>query len=223
MDYRHEWKHEINEADLRTLRMRLQAIMKSDPHAKDGKYMIRSLYFDTWADRALWEKLNGVSVREKFRIRCYNGDTGFIHLEKKSKWNNLGNKQTAGLTAEEAQAIVDGRLDWMKEHPHGLVRELYAKMRTEELCPRTIVDYTREPFVYGPGNTRVTLDYNIRTGLGSTDFLNPDCIMIPAGGAPIILEVKWDTFLPDIIRDAIQLPGRRAGAFSKYVQCRIYS
>ena len=140
MDYRHEWKHEINEADLRTLRMRLQAIMKSDPHAKDGKYMIRSLYFDTWADRALREKLNGVSVREKFRIRCYNGDTGFIHLEKKSKWNNLGNKQTAGLTAEEAQAIVDGRLDWMKEHPHGLVRELYAKMRTEELRPRTIVD-----------------------------------------------------------------------------------
>ena len=222
MDYRHEWKHEINEADLRTLRMRLQAIMKSDPHAKDGKYMIRSLYFDTWADRALREKLNGVSVREKFRIRCYNGDTGFIHLEKKSKWNNLGNKQTAGLTAEEAQAIVDGRLDWMKEHPHGLVRELYAKMRTEELRPRTIVDYTREPFVYGPGNTRVTLDYNIRTGLGCTDFLNPDCIMIPAGGAPIILEVKWDTVLPDIIRDAIQLPGRRAGAFSKYAQCRIY-
>lgn len=222
MDYRHEWKHEINDADLRTLRMRLQAIMKSDPHAKDGKYMIRSLYFDTWADRALREKLNGVSVREKFRIRCYNGDTGFIHLEKKSKWNNLGNKQTAGLTAEEAQAIVDGRLDWMKEHPHGLVRELYAKMRTEELRPRTIVDYTREPFVYGPGNTRVTLDYNIRTGLGCTDFLNPDCIMIPAGGAPIILEVKWDTFLPDIIRDAIQLPGRRAGAFSKYAQCRIY-
>lgn len=222
MDYRHEWKHEINEADLRALRMRLQAIMKSDPHAKDGKYMIRSLYFDTWADRALREKLNGVSVREKFRIRCYNGDTGFIHLEKKSKWNNLGNKQTAGLTAEEAQAIVDGRLDWMKEHPHGLVRELYAKMRTEELRPRTIVDYTREPFVYGPGNTRVTLDYNIRTGLGCTDFLNPDCIMIPVGGAPIILEVKWNTFLPDIIRDAIQLPGRRAGAFSKYAQCRIY-
>ena len=110
----------------------------------------------------------------------------------------------------------------MKEHPHGLVRELYAKMRTEELRPRTIVDYTREPFVYGPGNTRVTLDYDIRTGLGCTDFLNPDCIMIPAGGAPIILEVKWDTFLPDIIRDAIQLPGRRAGAFSKYAQCRIY-
>lgn len=222
MDYRHEWKHEINGADLLTLRLRLRTVMKSDPHAIDGKYIIRSLYFDTWADTALREKLDGAAVREKFRIRYYNGDTRVIHLEKKSKWNNLGNKQSAALTAGEAQAIVDGRLDWMKEHPHGLVRELYAKMRTKELRPKTIVDYTREPFVYVPGNTRVTFDYNIRTGLGSTDFLNPDCIMIPAGDAPVILEVKWDAFLPDIIRDAIQLPGRQAGAFSKYAQCRIY-
>ncbi len=222
MDYRHEWKHEINKSDLLALRMRMKAIMKRDPHAVDGTYTVRSLYFDTWADTALREKLEGVSVREKFRIRYYNGDTGMIRLEKKSKWNSLGNKQSAVLTMEEAQAIAEGRLDWMREHPQGLIRELYVKMRTKGLCPRTIVDYTREPFVYAPGNTRVTFDYNIRTGLGCTDFLNPDCIMIPAGNAPVILEVKWDTFLPDIIRDAIQLPGRRGGAFSKYAQCRIY-
>ena len=222
MDYRHEWKHEINKSDLLALRMRMKAIMKRDPHAVDGTYTVRSLYFDTWADTALREKLEGVSVREKFRIRYYNGDTGMIRLEKKSKWNSLGNKQSAVLTMEEAQAIAEGRLDWMREHPQGLIRELYVKMRTKGLRPRTIVDYTREPFVYAPGNTRVTFDYNIRTGLGCTDFLNPDCIMIPAGDAPVILEVKWDTFLPDIIRDAIQLPGRRGGAFSKYAQCRIY-
>lgn len=222
MDYRHEWKHEINSADLLTLRLRFRAIMQSDPHAIDGKYVIRSLYFDTPADTALREKLEGVSVREKFRIRYYNGDTTEIHLEKKSKWNNLGNKQVAALSAREAQAIVDGNLDWMMGHPHGLVRELYAKTRTMGLRPKTIVDYTREPFVYAPGNTRVTFDYDIRTGLGCTDFLNAKCIMIPAGDAPIILEVKWGSFLPDIIRDAIQLPGRRAGAFSKYAQCRIY-
>ncbi len=222
MVYRHELKHEINNADLLTLRLRLQSIMQCDPHAIDGKYTIRSLYFDTPSDTALREKLDGVSIREKFRIRYYNGNIQDIHLEKKSKLNNLGNKQSAAITAKEAQAIVDGNLDWMKEHPHGLVRELYAKMQTTRLRPKTIVDYTREPFVYAPGNVRVTFDYNIRTGLSCTDFLNWSCITIPAGNAPIILEVKWDNFLPDIIRDAIQLPGRRAGAFSKYAQCRIY-
>lgn len=222
MDYRHEWKHEISGSDLLTLRLRLGAVMQSDPYAVEGKYQIRSLYFDTPADTALREKLDGVGVREKFRIRYYNGDTRVVHLEKKSKWNSLGNKQGAVLTAWEAQAVVDGSLDWMREHAHGLVRELYAKMRINGLRPKTIVDYVREPFVYAPGNTRVTFDYNIRTGLGRTDFLNPDCLMVPAGDAPVILEVKWDAFLPDIIRDAVQLPGRSAGAFSKYAQCRIY-
>lgn len=222
MDYRHEIKHEINMSDLLTLRMRLKAVMQTDPHAVDGKYIIRSLYFDTPTDKALREKLDGISIREKFRIRYYNNDTSVIHLEKKSKLNSLGNKQSANLTREEAQAIADGELDWMPSHPHGLVRELYAKMRTEELRPKTIVDYTREPFIYPAGNTRVTFDYNIRTGLNCTDFLNPDSITVAAGDAPIILEVKWDAFLPDIIRDAVQLAGRQAGAFSKYAQCRIY-
>ncbi len=222
MDYRHEWKHELNAADLVVLRQRLRAVMEPDPHAVDGKYRVRSLYFDTPSDRALREKVDGVDRREKFRLRYYDGDTSVIHLEKKSKLAGLGNKQTAPLTAAEAQAIVDGRLDWMPSHPQGLVRELYARMDTQLLRPRTIVDYLREPFVYAPGNVRVTLDYDIRTGLRCTDFLSPDCVTIPAGDAPIILEVKWDAFLPDLIRDAVGLPGRRVTAFSKYAQCRIY-
>ena len=222
MDYRHEWKHELNAADLVVLRQRLRAVMEPDPHAVDGRYRIRSLYFDTPSDRALREKVDGVDRREKFRLRYYDGDTSVIHLEKKSKLAGLGNKQTAPLTAAEAQAIVDGRLDWMPSHPQGLVRELYAKMDTQLLRPKTIVDYLREPFVYAPGNVRVTLDYDIRTGLRCTDFLSPDCVTVPAGDAPIILEVKWDAFLPDLIRDAVRLPGRRVTAFSKYAQCRIY-
>lgn len=222
MDYRHEWKHEINQADLLALRQRLRAVARPDPHAADGTYKIRSLYFDNAADKALREKLDGVSRREKFRIRYYNGDTSVIHLEKKSKLGGLGKKQSADLTTAQAQAIADGHLDWMPDSPDELVWELYAKMRMQGLRPKIIVDYTREPFVFGPGNVRVTLDYNIRTGFCCQDFLNPACITIPAGDAPIILEVKWDNFLPDIIRDVVQLPGRRVTAFSKYAQCRIY-
>lgn len=222
MDYRHEWKHEISRADLLALRQRLRAVASPDPHAVDGQYKIRSLYFDNAADKALREKLDGVSRREKFRVRYYNGDTSVIRLEKKSKLGGLGNKQSAGLTAAQAQAIADGRLDWMPDSEEELIRELYVKMRCQGLRPRIIVDYIREPFVFGPGNVRVTLDYDIRAGLRCSDFLDPDCPTIPAGDAPMILEVKWDHFLPDVIRDAVQLPGRRVTAFSKYAQCRIY-
>lgn len=213
--------HKINTFSSR-IHQRLRAVARIDEHAKDGKYFIRSLYFDNLSDKALREKLDGVNQREKFRIRYYDNDPSLIHLEKKSKMNGLGNKQSANLTAEEAQKIVDGDLEWMIDSGRSLVQELYSKMMSQGLRPMTIVDYTREPFVYAPGNVRVTLDYNIRTGLKCTDFLNTDCVTVPAGDAAIILEVKWDEFLPDIIRDAVQLEGRRSAAFSKYAACRIY-
>lgn len=222
MDFRHEWKHEINAADILLLRQRLRAVMKIDEHAAAGTYEVRSLYFDNAADKVLLEKVNGVKYREKFRIRYYNGDTSRIQLEKKSKWNGLGSKRSAILSREEAQALTDGNWDWMMDSGQELVRELYTKIMSQGLRAKTIVDYTREPFVYGPGNVRVTLDYNIRTGLNCTDFLNPACITIPAGEQIAVLEVKWDAFLPDIIKDAVQLKGRRTAAFSKYQVCRMY-
>ncbi len=212
----------MNTCDLLILRQRLRAVMESDPHAVDGKYQIRSLYFDNLDDKALREKIDGVNMREKFRIRLYNCDSSVIHLEKKSKRNGLGTKYSANLTAEEAQKIVDGDIDWMLDSGRPLVQELYCKMRYQGLRPKTIVDYTREPFIYRPGNVRVTLDYDIRTGLHCTDFLNPEAVTIPAGDTYLLVEVKWDEFLPSIIRDAVSVPDRRVGSFSKYAQCRVY-
>ncbi len=220
--YRHEWKHEITYLDLLVIRQRMKAVARPDPHATDGKYFIRSLYFDNASDKALREKIDGVDMREKFRIRYYDLDTSIIHLEKKGKRNGLGTKYKAPLSAKEAQKIVDGDIDWMMRSEHGLINELYLKMYYQGMRPKTIVDYTREPFIFDAGNVRVTLDYDIRTGLDSIDFLNPDTPTVPAGDAPIILEVKWDEYLPSIIRDCVQMKGRHVSAFSKYAQCRVY-
>ena len=235
--YRHEIKHEITRSDLIAISQGLRAVAQTDPHVKDGRYLIRSLYFDNIYDKALREKIDGVNMREKFRIRYYNNDPSVIHLEKKSKVNGLGTKYSCSLTAAEAQRIAEGDIDWIAgtmtgEDRRPLLEELYCKMRYQGLRPQTIVDYTREPFIYKPGNVRVTFDYDIRTGLRCTDFLDPDCVMIPAvqprtgdgssGGTGIILEVKWDAYLPDIIREVVQIHGRREGAFSKYAACRTY-
>ena len=222
MNFRHEWKHEINWSDLVALRQRLQAVTQPDVHAIDGKYFIRSLYFDDPMDTALLEKLDGINRREKFRIRYYNFNTDLIRLEKKSKWNGLCSKTQADLSVQETQSLVDGNWEWMANDSRPLLQELYVKMRNHGLQPKTIVDYTREAFFFPAGNTRITLDYDIRTGLSCTDFLNPDCTTIPVGNTPAILEVKWDEFLPSIIRDAVQLPGRHTASFSKYAACRTY-
>jgi len=222
MNLRHEWKHEISPADLTVLRQRLRAAARPDGHGRDGVYQIRSLYFDTPEDRVLREKLDGLDRREKFRIRCYDGNYSCIRLEKKSKINGLCGKESAPLTAGEVRGLLAGERAWMTGSGRNLVWELYSKMTAQRLGPKTIVDYTREAYVYGPGNIRVTMDYDIRTGLGSTDFLDHGSVTIPVPGSPIILEVKWDAFLPDTIRAAVALEGRRTAPYSKYAACRAY-
>ena len=222
MQFRHEVKHEISCLDMLILRPRLQAAMKSDSHAVNGRYQIRSLYFDSFDDKALREKLAGVNIREKYRIRLYNNDPATIRLERKFKHGGLGYKQSAALTPRQAQAIADGQVDWMQESANEVIRGFFSRIRSQGLRPKVIVDYIREPFIFAPGNARVTLDYNIRTGMRCIDFLNPSCITIPISYPPCILEVKWDCFLPDAVRDAVQLGNRRNSAFSKYAACRMY-
>lgn len=223
MKFRNEWKHEINALDMLILRQRLTAVMKSEPHGINGKYNVRSLYFDDIYDTALKEKINGVNMREKFRIRYYDGDTSFIRLEKKSKINGLCNKLLESISIEETKKILAGDISFMQTDNWPLVRELYLKMKNKGIKPKTIVDYKREAFTFPAGNVRVTMDYDIRTGMSCTDFLNPDCITVPAGSPNIILEIKWDEYLPDIVKDAVGLESRRSSAFSKYALCRIYS
>lgn len=219
MRYRNEWKHQITPAQMLILRRRLSVVARPDAHGENGKYLVRSLYFDTAGDQALREKIDGVNQREKFRIRLYDHDQSVIHLEKKSKQNGLCLKEKTPLTAAQAALLAAGT-PCPSDDP--LLQQLYCKMTLKGLRPRTLVDYTREAFVYGPGNVRITLDYGIRTALRCTDLLNPHCPTVPIPEDPIILEVKWDEFLPDILRDALQLENVRVGAFSKYAACRKY-
>lgn len=222
MKLRHEYKHEITEHDFLVLKSKLGCVLKPDGNGVNGNYKIRSLYFDNIYDTALREKIDGVNRREKFRIRSYDGDNSFIRLEKKSKINGLCNKVSARITDQEVAQIIDGDLDFMKRHEAPLIQELYIKMKDQGLKPKTIVDYTRQAYTYPAGNVRITLDYDIRTGLSSTEFLNPTCTTIPAGDKVIILEVKWDEYMPDFVKAILQLDNRRAAAFSKYGACRTY-
>ena len=85
MKFRHEWKHEINQSDLFSLRSRLQAVMMMDSHTINGRYEIRSLYFDNLQDKALLEKINGVNVREKYtsltQVDSYGNDRYSFKIE----------------------------------------------------------------------------------------------------------------------------------------------
>ena len=231
--YRHELKYKISYPDYLAMRSRLRPVMKADPHASaEGRYLVRSVYFDNLNDKALREKIDGVAKREKFRIRYYNDDLSYIVLEKKMKIGSRCLKYSAPITEEECRKILNGGrisvtsgdLAFMKEHPQELVRELYAKMTYQQLRPRVLVSYTREPFIYPAGNVRVTFDSDIRTSLFRREFLTGEAAGISATDEPqdIYLEVKFDAFLPEVVQDLIQVKGIRQHAFSKYSASRRY-
>lgn len=221
LKFRHEHKHSVNGADIMELRTRLCAVMKRDDHCDDdGKYIVKSLYFDNYLDKALREKVDGVRNREKFRIRYYGDDTSFIRLEKKSKINGLCLKQSAPLTAEECDKIIRGDTGFLINSGNPLKQEFYAKIHYQLLRPKEIVCYERESFTYPAGNVRVTIDSHISGSSNVREFLNPN-LAYSTLISDSVLEVKWDEFLPEIIKNCVQLKSRRSSAFSKYAAARI--
>ena len=218
---RHELKHQISLQEDLVLAGRLRRLFHHDAHAgTDGTYRITSLYFDTPYDAALREKLDGVDRREKFRLRYYGERPDFLKLEKKWKVNGLCGKRSARLTLEEAERLLSGEDAFLLERGEPLLSELYHKLHGTLLRPRTVVCYDREAFLYAPGNVRVTLDRNLRTCRDSAGFLSPGSFPLKPLDALTALEVKYDAFLPDLVRLAVQTPDRRAGACSKYALCR---
>ena len=221
--YRHELKYSISFSDYLAVKSRIKTVMRRDPHTgNDGKYLIQSVYFDNYRDKALREKKDGLQRREKFRIRYYNSDMSFITLEKKIKQNNLCIKYGEKISREDFEMIIKGEQLHVDINEKPLVKELIIKMTTELLRPRVLVSYTREPYIYPAGNVRVTFDSDIRSSLYGKDFINDPFAGINAceDTREIIMEVKYDEFLPEIIALLIQSGNVRQQSFSKYGICR---
>ncbi|UQZ83916.1 VTC domain protein [Paenibacillus konkukensis] len=222
LKFRHELKYYVNYHQYNVLRLRFRHLLKQDKHSGEtGEYHIRSLYFDDIDNKALHEKLGGVRDREKYRIRIYNFSDKIIHMEKKIKFNDYISKLKEPLTREMADAIVAGRYEPLNIPEKPLLHEVYREMKQKLLRPKVIVDYVREAYVAESGNVRLTFDKQLKTGLHSVDLFNPELATVNAFDQPIIVfEVKYDEYLPEYIRTAIQNEGLIRQSNSKYVICR---
>ena len=216
--YRHEYKYLISRADAELLKLRLPHIMERDPHAGEtGQYTIRSLYFDDFCHSAYDEKVSGVSDRMKYRIRYYNYDPSHLKLECKEKHGSLTRKRAKTVTAEQAAAL---QANTPIEGAEGLVLELQQKLRWEGLRPKVLVDYDRTPFVCADGNTRITLDENLRTIPYNGDLFAPAATAVPVMEPDqVILEVKFDDFLPGHLAAALADIPKAPMAISKFAMC----
>lgn len=217
--YRHELKFFISKPDWALLQTRLLGVIPRDLNAgENGEYWIRSLYFDDYWNSAYEEKEMGVLLRRKYRIRVYNCSDKRILLERKSKFNQYILKESAPLTRMETEALLGGDYDFLKRSGHNLKREFYFECTSRLMRPRVVVDYDREPFVMESGDVRITFDKHVRAGFGMFDIFDSSLPTMEVLAADqMIMEVKYTTFLPALVRRLLPPRSSIMTAASKYV------
>jgi len=224
LSLRHELKYYIDPLQYRILRSRLSALLSKDPHAgPDGRYHIRSLYFDDFKNTAFFEKQVGVARRKKYRMRIYDHSDAVIKLEKKIKLDQYIGKESTGLSREDADRVLSGDVAFLASSENRLLRAFYIESRRNLLRPNVIVDYYREAYIHPMGNVRITFDIGLHTGLDCLALFDKDIFIMGAIEEPgVILEVKYDNFFPQAIRGLFPSTIRPRVSIGKYVICKKY-
>ena len=222
---RHELKFFISPIQYQVLSRTLKATLSPDPNGdENNQYHIRSLYFDTAYDSALYDKINGTANRDKYRIRIYNFSDQMIRLECKSKFRDLISKRSVRITRDLAEQLISADPTGLESTASGLVSDTFREMRTNLLHPVVIVDYLREAYLHPAEEVRITFDMQLRSGLNSVDMFNPYLPTVPPfDHDEIILEVKYNQVLPPYIANLLTYAlrdGACRSAISKYVYCR---
>ena len=156
--FRHEWKYLINRAEKQLTDLRLRECMQLDPHAGEGGYMIRSLYFDDYWNSAMEEKDAGVLMRKKYRIRIYNCSDKSIKLERKEKIRQLHIQRSCAADTAGSRMDPGWKYEFLLRSSYRLCREFYIECVCNMMHPRVIVDYEREPWIMDTGTVRLTMD-----------------------------------------------------------------
>lgn len=220
--YRHEFKFLCSDLQLAVIENNIKSLTSLDKHAANkGFYLIRSIYFDDCFLSCYHDVEDGNDPRQKFRIRTYNNDTSFIHLELKKKKSGKTRKESCTITKEQCDSLIVGRPAVAAASSPPVLHKLCALMRTSLLNPTVIVEYERTPFVYQNGNVRVTFDRKLVSSSDTNGFYRENIKrrpVLPAGQN--ILEVKYDEYLPDYLKSCLQIDNLQQISFSKYYLCR---
>ncbi|MBN2981727.1 MULTISPECIES: polyphosphate polymerase domain-containing protein [Cohnella] len=219
---RHELKFYIHHHEYVGLRKRVGALLTLDRNSVDESgYHIRSLYFDNSHESSLYDKLNGIFARKKYRIRIYNKSDRTIKLERKSKYNDYVAKESAALTREQVDRLMTGDYAFLLDGGSELMRDFYYDLKNGAMQPAVVVDYVREAYLYPTGDVRITFDKQLSASVQSFDIFDRELVGVETVEGPrTILEVKYDAFLPNVVRDLLQLSSHNRSSISKYCICK---
>lgn len=221
---RREIKYQLSHAEYLVIKNRLSLLLDYDRHAGEKGYFVRTIYFDDIKETAYQEKVAGVFDRRKYRIRAYNNDPSYINLECKEKYNRWVLKNVARIDENTCEALLNGDASVLEHRDEDVLKAFYSAAKEAGLTSRITVDYHREAFVYPASNLRVTFDKNLRAGgLAGFSIVAPkdkEELSIPVYlNNSVIMEIKFDDFMPEIIRSVIPHETGKPLSISKYRMC----
>lgn len=210
-----EEKYDLSILSAAILKSKLEATLQPDKNNKEDGYTIKSLYFDTINFDDYKDKRDGIENRRKIRLRYYDNDYDFIKLERKYKEGNYQFKQSLLITKDEAIKMMNCDYKFLLEKNSKFASELYAIMTKEHYVPRIVIEYKRNAFIVDSNDIRITLDSNISYSAFTNDFFDPNIAMVPIG-LETVLEVKYNNFLYDYVKDIINFSDKLKISISKY-------
>ena len=216
---RHEEKYMIDYRQYVLLRERALQLLTPDAHGDNGSYAITSLYYDDFLDHALDEKLDGLAVHTKFRIRTYDFSDSFVKLERKDKHGILTKKHTAPISRDQIANLngVHTLLDTFS----GKALDLAAQMQAQDLRPVVAVRYRRDAFFFEGSDLRLTFDRELEA-IGPDPealFSESVCGLPVLDGGNVIMEIKYGSHIPAFVRKFTDIPCKQISV-SKYALCR---
>lgn len=214
---RSEIKYAITLDECYRMKDKLSQLLIPDAHNGGNGYLIRSLYFDTMDDTDLVEKLDGTELRRKVRLRCYDPVRGGAKLEVKQKQGNLQLKRSLSLNRSDAQAVARGEYGVLLGQSEPFALECYGLIQTRFYRPKVIIEYRRTAFIARENDIRITFDCDVNATGACLDLFAPSLNWRPVlGPFNVVMEVKYNGFLPSYIKDIIRMANVSPISIGKY-------
>lgn len=219
--YRQEKKYWMNLVNMGLLSGQLDRVMLQDAHNGARGYIIRSLYFDTLEDGDYREKLEGVELRRKMRLRIYDPGDSFAMLEMKQKEGSYQKKRSLRVERRDAQELAAGVYDSLLRYPDPFATECYGLLHRKCYRPKTVVAYRRKAYIARENKIRITFDHDIRASEACLDLFSPELNLYPVMDPfHVVLEVKYNGFLLSYIKNLLNGVDRSELSVSKYCLAR---
>lgn len=218
---RREQKYYMKTSDALRLQRELDILLRRDSHSQRGAYRVKSLYFDSYANRDYFEKLGGFEVRKKVRLRIYDENDRTVKLELKEKYGESQQKRSLILSRSEAESVMRGDYGVLLDRQEETARRIYNILRQGGYRPAVIVEYNRLAYVYQNYAARITFDSGVRSEEVCLNLFERGRYREAEDGNLVILEVKYNGYLAGFIGSILQKYCVNQVSISKYGKGRL--